>query len=52
MNIKDLITILQTYDENTLVVVNQDKHVGYEYDEEIEGIEETEYNGKLAIRII
>jgi len=52
MNIEDLIAILKTYDGKTQVVIQQDKHVGYEDNSTIDGIEEVQFNGELAILII
>jgi len=52
MNIEDLIAILQTNNGKTTVVIQQDKHVGYECNSAIDGIEEVEFNGELAILII
>ena len=53
MNVKDLITILQTYDGKLPIVVQTDFHVGYEQNSVIDGIEEIKYEDRLvAIKVI
>ena len=51
-SVGDLIMILETYNKDTPIVLLEDKHVGCNFLQNIDGIEEVEFKGKLAIQII
>jgi len=51
MTVQDLIDILETYNSDTPIVIQNDTRTGDSV-ENIDGIEEVEFNGKLAIQII